>query len=103
MPIDDQGYPVVPHEFIRGVDCDGYLVVEKRGELADLVCNECGEIVRTLVPLNEVELVLAEMLFRTGEVTSHECPPCGHLNVLPGFSEMKAYVCFECGEGVSVD
>ena len=46
MQPDERGDPVVPHS----VDCDGYLIVEEHGKMADLKCNSCGAVVDT-VPL----------------------------------------------------
>ena len=42
----ERGDPIVPHS----VDCDGYLIVEEHGKMADLKCNSCGAVVDT-VPL----------------------------------------------------
>jgi uncharacterized protein (DUF983 family) len=37
------------------------------------------------------------------EICSAQCPHCGRLNLFPGFSVIKAFVCQECGEGVGVE
>jgi uncharacterized protein (DUF983 family) len=75
-------------------------VVEERGELADLVCNECGQVVKRVANA-DVPLVLSQMLLSQQESYEHKCAHCGHLNVFPGFSSMFAYVCSACGKGVT--
>src|SRR4051794_11779809 len=97
--IDSSGLPIIPHEWIGGKDCCGCLIVKERGELADLVCNECGQLVRT-VPASDVPMVLGQILLSQPENYEHTCPHCGHLNIFPGFSSMLAYVCSTCGQGV---
>jgi hypothetical protein len=97
--LDEQGLPVVPHEFVGGKDCCGCLIVEERGEMADPLCSECLQVVRT-VPTTEVPIVLSQMLLSQPENCHHHCPHCGALNVFPGFSSMHAYVCKACGKGV---
>jgi hypothetical protein len=57
----ERGDPIVPH----GVDCDGYLIVEEHGKMADLKCNSCGAVVDT-VPLKRagerlMQLALVEI------------------------------------------
>jgi len=47
------------------VDCDGYLIVEEHGKMADLKCNSCGAVVET-VPLKRagqrlMQLALVEI------------------------------------------
>jgi hypothetical protein len=37
-------FPIIPHES-AGVDCLGCLIVNVRGNDAELVCNECGAVV----------------------------------------------------------
>jgi hypothetical protein len=98
---EETGLPVVPHEFVGGNDCCGCLVVEERGALADLVCNECVQVVRTVARADVVPTLTA-MLLSQPENYEHKCPHCGALNVFPGFSSMLAYVCSRCGQGVTV-
>jgi hypothetical protein len=102
MPRDEQGFPIVPHEFIEPVDCCGCLIVEVRGDQADLICNECGAVVRTL-PADTAAAVLAEMEMASAEICSSRCPHCQALNTFPGFSSIDAFICSECGEGVAVN
>jgi hypothetical protein len=54
---DERGYRVVAHEVATGADCDGCLIVHERGELADLVCNVCGAVIRS-VPKDRAAEVL---------------------------------------------
>ena len=87
---------VVPHSD----DCCGCLVVIERGDDADLVCNECGALIRT-VPTDEAPQVLMRMAM-SEEMCSAVCPHCQGLNTFPGFTSIEAYICRECGQGVSV-
>jgi predicted RNA-binding Zn-ribbon protein involved in translation (DUF1610 family) len=91
-------YPkyIVPH-----AHCCGLITAVRRRAVADLLCNECGAILRTL-PADTADDVLAQMA-ATDTVTSHTCPHCGGLNAFPGFSLMFAYVCRHCGQGVAID
>ena len=50
---DDELTTIVPHESL-GADCCGCIVPVMRGDEADLVCNECNALIRT-VPTGEVE------------------------------------------------
>jgi hypothetical protein len=104
MAIDrESGLPVVPHEVADpSVECDGCLIVKYRGDRADLICNECSALIRT-VPADQVETALTEMLWSSGELASATCPHCGHVNTFPGFSSMLAFICSECGKGVTVE
>jgi uncharacterized protein with PIN domain len=91
---------IVPHESL-GADCCGCIVAVKRGDEADLVCNECNALIRT-VPASKVEQALAQ-LTPSHEICSARCPHCGALNLFPGFSAMHAFTCRECGEGVAIE
>jgi hypothetical protein len=91
---------IVPHESL-GADCCGCIVSLERGDDADLVCNECNALIRT-VPLTEVDQALAQ-LASSDEICSARCPCCGALNVFQGFSVMHAFACRECGEGVAIE
>jgi hypothetical protein len=91
---------IVPHEWL-GADCCGCIVAVLRGDEADLVCNECNALIRT-VPASEDDQTLAH-LASSDEICSARCPHCGALNAFPGFSAMNAFTCRECGEGVTVE
>jgi predicted RNA-binding Zn-ribbon protein involved in translation (DUF1610 family) len=68
---------------------------------ADLTCNECGFVLRT-VPIADLRRVQDEMQLSL-DVASEKCPHCGAVNLFPGFSRMFAFVCRECGEGVALE
>jgi hypothetical protein len=89
--------PIVPHD---DDDCCGCLIVVERGAVADLVCNECGALIRT-VPTDEAPQILMRMVIDQG-MCSAVCPHCQALNTFPGFTSIEAFICRECGEGVSV-
>ena len=100
MRVEGEPYPIIPHEFVENVDCWGCLVVVERGDQADLTCNECGVVVRT-VPLDQAAAALAEM--ESTEICSVRCTNCGALNTFLGFSVIEAFICSECGEGIVVN
>ena len=89
--------PIIPH---GSSGCCGCLVVRVRQDYADIICNECETLVRT-VPVAEVENTFRE-LARTDMICSAPCPHCGALNSFPGWSSIQAFICRECGKGVSV-
>jgi hypothetical protein len=70
------------------------------GDHADIVCNECGAVVRT-VPAAELLRTLTEMEL-TLDVAGEICPHCRKVNLFPGFSRMLAFTCSECGRAVDV-
>jgi hypothetical protein len=95
--------PIIPHESIGGVDCCGCLWVRMSSEdQAEIVCNECDAVIRT-VPVSEVERVLLELVPEADAICSARCSHCGALNTFPGFSTVDAFVCSDCGEGVAVE
>jgi hypothetical protein len=65
--------------------------------MADLTCNECGAIVRT-VPTADVESTLLQMAMANG-ISGAKCSHCGAINIFPGFAVIEAFTCSECGEG----
>jgi hypothetical protein len=100
MPQDERGYLIVPHEVATGADCEGCLIAEEHGDMADLKCNSCGAVIDT-VRLDRVGTRLMELA--SDEICSEWCPHCGSLNSFPGFSAIEAFICQECGEGVNVE
>ena len=92
--------PIILHEKIADVDCCGCLIVHTRGDHADFIYNECGEVIRT-VALRDVEAAMLE-LGQTDTVCSAWCRHCGALNFFPGMSAITAFICRECAEGVHV-
>lgn len=99
MRVVGEPYPIIPHEDVEKVDWCGCLVVVERGDQADLTCNECGALIRT-VPLDRAAATLAEM--ESTEVCSARCKHCGALSIFSGFSAIEAFVCSVCSEGVVV-
>ena len=95
MHQDERGYLIVPHEIATGADCDGCLLVEERGDVADLKCNSCGAVVDT-VPIDRAGVRLIEL--GSEEICSARCPHCGTNNVFRGFTVIEAFVCQECGD-----
>jgi hypothetical protein len=91
--------PIIVHESF-GIDCCGCLIVHVTGDRADIVCNECGAVIRT-VQVGEVQAVMSEMA-QTDVISSARCTHCGALNTFPGMSSVEAFICSECGEGVDV-
>jgi hypothetical protein len=84
----------------KKTDCCGCLIIRERGEQADIMCNECGAVVRT-VPAEKAVSALAEMA--SSEICSAPCPNCGAHNIFLGFSVIEAFVCCECGDDVTVN
>ena len=81
-------------------DCGGCLVANVRGDQAEITCNECGTILRT-VAVRDLQRTLAEMELSL-EMCSAICPHCGKVNVFPGFAKMAAYECWECGASITL-
>jgi hypothetical protein len=92
---------IIPHEDVADVDCCGCLMVRVHGGEADILCNECGAVVRTVV-IGDVEAAMLEMA-QVDTICSACCTHCGALNTFPGVSAIEAFICSECGEGVAVD
>jgi hypothetical protein len=99
MAPDEQAFPIIPHEVATGADCCGCLIVQVRGDQADITCNECGAVVRT-VSVELASTVMVEMA--STETCSARCPHCHALNTFPGSSAIEAFICSECAEGVAV-
>jgi RNase P subunit RPR2 len=72
-----------------------------RDDEADLLCNECGVIVRT-VPTAEAEKELSRMLADRGSTTV-TCRHCGAIQTRSGFDTLLAFTCQECGLGNEVN
>jgi hypothetical protein len=90
----------IAHSDFGRPDCCGCLCAIVRGDQADVVCNECNTVVRT-VPAVKLRQTLDEMEL-TLELSSAVCPYCGSVNVFPGFSQIVAFVCRECGASVNL-
>jgi hypothetical protein len=90
---------IIPHAAFDAPDCCGCLKVIINGVTADLVCNECGALIRS-VQASEIEETLREMEL-TLSLSSAICPHCGAVNLFPGLSLVVAFVCHQCGEPVT--
>jgi hypothetical protein len=97
---DDVIGTALPHSDFGEPDCCGCLNGIIRGDCADIVCNECGAVIRT-VPAGELRRAITEMEL-TLDLCSAICPHCRSANLSPGFSEITAFVCKECGEVVDL-
>ena len=95
-------YPkwMVPHADHGDPECCGLILPKMNGGIAELRCNECGVVLRT-IPAAEVDNAMLEL--SSGDICSATCPHCGMPNIFPGFSSMLAYRCRHCGEGVEVE
>lgn len=98
MPREERQIPIVPHD-ITGADCPGCLVAQERGEVTDIICNECGAVIRT-VPVADVERALVDLSMTT--ISTARCSRCGAIQTFPGFSSVEAFVCQECGLGTAI-
>ena len=90
-------YPILAHADFGNPDCCGCIFPLNRGEEADIACNECVAIVRTVLSA-DLRATLDEMESQL-VVASTICQYCGAVNLFPGFSRMMAFVCHECGQG----
>ena len=88
----------LPHSDFGDPECCGCLNGVIRGDQADIVCNECGTVLRT-VPAANVGQTITELEI-TLDVASEMCPHCGSVNLFPGFSKMLAFTCRQCGKAV---
>ena len=86
--------PIMPHA-LNGTDCDGCIVAQANQGTIELVCNECREI------LGRIDQHILISLLQV-EAARPICPDCGQVNVIPGFTEIFAYICRHCGAAVKV-
>ena len=108
---DDEGaeeireYPIalVAHADHGDPECCGLLMPVVRGDQADLVCNECGAILRTVPTAEAEQTLVAMMLTAASGMCSAICPYCGGANFFPGYTSMDAYTCRSCRAGVVVE
>lgn len=104
MADGERDYPIIPHESVEKVDCCGCLFVHVRGNEADITCNECGAVIRTVLAQGAAAVMEALMMqVAAGAISSARCPHCGALNTFPRFSAIDAFVCSECGESVAAE
>ena len=84
--------PLIPHSEIEP-DCCGCLCEVVDEEKTYFICNECSAIVSK----EEAARIVLEM-----ESVDEVCPHCGKVNRIDGFSEVFAFICRHCGQGVSI-
>ena len=92
--------PIIPHADFGDHKCCGCLLRLVREDEAEIRCNECGALICT-VPTLDLQRTLTDMELR-GDVASAICPHCGAIHLSPGFSQLIAFVCDECGNAVLV-
>ena len=91
--------PIVAHSDTGDPDCCGCIFPVFRENEADITCNECGSIIKT-VPADQAVDALMELALAQERCIA-TCPHCGQENVFPGFSEMFAFICQHCEKGSS--
>jgi hypothetical protein len=91
---------LLSHSDLGNPDCCGCLMAVVRGEEADIVCNECRAVVRT-VPSGDLSKTLTEMELAL-ELTTTLCPNCRSVNLFPGFSKIHVFTCSSCGRAVDL-
>ena len=91
---------IIPHADFGDPECCGCLLGITRGAEADIICNECLATIRTL-PAADLDQALNELELALDAATEMR-PHCGAVYLFPGFSVIKAFICSECREGVSV-
>jgi phage FluMu protein Com len=97
MPDDEQEIvTMLPHSSFGAPACCGCLNGIVRGDQADIVCNECNAVIRT-VAAAELQKTLDELEL-TLDVATATCAHCGAIHVRSGFSELLAFKCQQCGE-----
>lgn len=89
---------MLPHSEFGDTECCGLFFGVERDGVADITCNECGVVLKT-VPSTDLRATFDEMEVSLG-VASEMCPHCGKVNLFPGFDRMFAFICRECGESV---
>jgi hypothetical protein len=91
----------IPHSDFGDSECCGCLTGIFRGDLADIVCNECDAVILTVLA-SDLQQTLDEMDLSL-DLARVACPHCGAVNLFAGFSEMLAFVCYDCGKRVVLD
>ena len=92
-------WPLLAHADFGAEDCCGCLWPVISGNRADITCNECGVVVRS-VPTAELQHTNDEMELSLGSCATEMCPHCKHVNLFPGWQNMMAYTCAKCGKGI---
>jgi hypothetical protein len=89
-------WPILAHADFGADDCDGCLFPVITGDRADITCNSCGAVVRS-VPVEDLQRTFDEMELSLESCATEMCPHCRHVNVFPGWQGMMAYTCEKCG------
>jgi hypothetical protein len=93
---------LIPHSEHGEPHCPGFVfAIPRAGGVADFRCNDCGAVVCT-VPLNYVAATILAMRMDGGEGVALICPHCNEMNEFQGYTEMFAFDCRDCGEGVTL-
>jgi uncharacterized protein with PIN domain len=89
---------ILDHQSV-GADCRGSIVALERGDgISDLICNDCGERIRTVASEN-VERELASLAETCG-YNVYPCSHCGALNICSEVAFSHLLVCPRCGTGM---
>jgi hypothetical protein len=89
---------VLPHSAFGDPECCGCLCGIIENDQAEIFCNECEEVIRT-VPASELRNTLDHMELAL-DVATAICPHCRAVHLFPGFTRVGAFVCRECGKSV---
>jgi hypothetical protein len=90
----------LPHCDFGDPDCAGFLVGTLNGNDADIGCNDCEAILKT-VPATVLQRTFDEMEL-TLDFAREMCRHCQAVNTFTGFTAMMAYTCRRCGRAVKV-
>lgn len=47
----NNGLPIIPHAAIGEIECPGCLIVALKDRTCEVLCNECGRLVATALPV----------------------------------------------------
>jgi hypothetical protein len=96
--MDREEWPLLAHADFGAPHCDGCLLPIIRGDQADITCNACAAVVRS-VPVADLRRIYDVALGLHGSATE-TCPHCGHVAVFLCWTSVLAYVCDQCGKPV---
>ena len=88
---------VIPHSDFGDAECCRCLNIFLLDDQVEFRCNECGKVVRNLAK-TKLSAVLKEMQSGMEIVQGW----CGTVHVSPGFSELYAFICDNCGAYMDV-
>ena len=84
------------HESLGDTVCCGYLNGVIAGDQARIVCNLCHAVIRS-IPAADLQKTLTEVELSL-DFAFAICPFCRSVNIFPGFLEMFAFNCTQCGK-----